>query len=973
MKPCFAYILCLFCFTAFLPVFAFSQPSIGQIETINYSRIQYAGGTQNWAMAQDANGRMYVANNEGLLVFDGAKWQLYPLPNKTILRSIAFGNDGKLYAGAQDEFGYYAADKVGRLHFFSLKTLLPDPYKTFADVWNIQIINNAIFFRTNDKIMRLLDNKITVYPPSSTWISMYKNGNQLLAQDANKGLFIFRDNQWQTLIEKSILPADFIITDILQYHNDTGLVCTTKKGLFLIAQNKLISFGESTELSSQHFTSLLAIDENIFFAGTYENGVFSINRKGKILENIISTKGLQNNTVRCLYKDVSGNVWIGLDNGISFIGLKTAIEHINPPSFNNGGGYGIKILNGAMYFALSTGLFSLPLSQTSNISEITHSPEKILDGQTWNLSVINNQILAGRDDGFWKINNQKPELISSISGYWTYQLISHNDSEKIAAGNYYGIRLFHEKNENLIEDGDIKNFTESSRFVEVDSNNIWISHPYRGVFKIDLSNYAVTKFSREDGLPSDLDNHVFKLQNKIVFATPKGIYEYNANINKIEPSKKYADLFGEMPIRYLKEDEKGNIWFVSDKMVGVADFNSAKPIIHFIPELKNKILSGFENIYPFNSQNVFIGAQSGFYHINYERYLQQMRPYKAYITLVEAIGNEDSIFFGGYKSLIDTQNIKTEFAYKWNSLHFSFAASIYGQQPVAEFSYYLKGFDKQWSNWSNKDEKEYTNLPEGTYTFYVKARNSPSQESEEYAYTFSIAPPWYRTWWAYAIYTIGLISILYAWYKFQEKKHRQKQNERRMLDIKKFEDEQRQLTFQHQLELEKSEKEVIRLQNENLQVEIGHKNSELAGIAMNLVQKKEFLLKITDELNKLNKSGKETIDAIEFKKILRSLTSEEKLDEEWKQFSIHFNKVHSNFLITLKNKHQNLNAHDLKLCAYLRMNLTTKEMARLMSISVRGVEINRYRLRKKLQLQPKEDIFQYLLKLESDNNDNGNL
>ena len=139
---------------------------------------------------------------------------------------------------------------------------------------------------------------------------------------------------------------------------------------------------------------------------------------------------------------------------------------------------------------------------------------------------------------------------------------------------------------------------------------------------------------------------------------------------------------------------------------------------------------------------------------------------------------------------------------------------------------------------------------------------------------------------------------------------------------------------------------------------------------MNLVQKKEFLLKITDELNKLNKPGKDTIENTELKKIIRSLGSEEKLDEEWKQFSIHFNKVHSDFLVTLKNKHPNLSAHELKLCAYLRMNLTSKEMAQLMSISVRGVEINRYRLRKKLQLQPKEDLFQFLLSVEASNKSN---
>ena len=137
---------------------------------------------------------------------------------------------------------------------------------------------------------------------------------------------------------------------------------------------------------------------------------------------------------------------------------------------------------------------------------------------------------------------------------------------------------------------------------------------------------------------------------------------------------------------------------------------------------------------------------------------------------------------------------------------------------------------------------------------------------------------------------------------------------------------------------------------------------------MNLVQKKEFLLKIKEELNKINqinKSGKETIETSELKKILRSLTEDEKLNDEWEQFSIHFNKVHGDFLIILKEKFPDLKPHELKLCAYLRMNLSSKEIAHLMSISVRGVEISRYRLRKKLQIPTDVNLFQFLFEIES--------
>ncbi len=944
---------------------ALAQTPVGRIEVTSFSRTAYGAGTQNWAIAFDHYGRIYIANNEGLLIHNGTNWQLIPIPNKTILRSIAFAADGKLYAGAQDELGFFAPNKKGQLSYTSLKTLLPPGEQTFADIWDIETAGRDVFFRANDKIMRLSGGALTVYKTTSSWLALSNFKGELVAQDEQKGLLVFRGGDWQPLMASSSLPAGCIITDIVPYNQDTCLAASTRNGLFLLVKDKLLPFSLKNSPPERHFTSLVALDDQIFLAGTYSNGIVQFNRSGQVLENINDKNGLINNTVQCIRSDAAGNLWAGLDNGIAYMKSDASIRLINPPSFRNGSGYAARVLNGELYFALSTGLQSLPLSSGSSLAQATGEPITLLEGLTWNLSVINNQLLTGRDDGCWTISGHQVNRVSASPGYWTYQPLSGKDSLKIAAGNYNGIRLFEAKNGFLTDQGGIPDFKESSRYLETEGNMIWVSHPYRGVFKIDLSNNRISRYTQKDGLPADLDNHVFKLKGRIVFATPKGVYEYRAADNKMVPAAAYTKLFGQMPLRYLKEDEKGNIWFVQNKMVGVVDFGNTQPAIQFIPELKNKILSGFENIYPYNTQNVLIGSESGFYLLNYELYRQKRLPLRTYINLIKITGGIDSVLFGGFGDNNQAGGLDQPIPYQWNSLHFSFATSIYGQYPGAEYSFWLEGFDKTWGNWTTQYEKDYTNLPEGKYVFHVKSRNTPSSESGEYTWTFSVSPPWYRTLWAYFMYAVALTALLYTLYKYQEKKHYRKQAERRLADQQKFEEEQRQLTYQHQLELEKTEKELIRLKNENLEAEIEYKNAELASTAMNLVQKKEFLLKLTEELNKLNKPGKETVDTSELKKIIRSLASEEKLDEEWKQFSIHFNNVHTNFLITLKNAHPNLNAHELKLCAYLRMNLTSKEIAQLLSISVRGVEISRYRLRKKLQLQPKEDLFQFLLNLEA--------
>jgi DNA-binding CsgD family transcriptional regulator len=942
-----------------------TQTSIGQNEIKIFARTQYGAGTQNWAIVQDNKNRLYFANNEGLLVFNGTNWQVYPVPNKTILRSIAFGPGGKLFAGAQDELGYYAPDQAGRLQFTSLKNLLPVNEKNFTDVWELECTEKDVFFRTNAKIYKLTGDKFEIYPATSAWLSLHKYQQRILAHDKKDGLLVYENARWSSLITAEMLPPGFFVTDIITYKKDTSLVSTTSNGLYLLTQNKLIPFPVKSFFFNplQHFTSLAVINDSGFLAGTYFNGVYRISENGEVLENISTKNGLPNNTVRYLFAANNNDAWICLDNGIAFYPGNNAIKHINPATFNNGAGYGVKSFNGELYFALSTGLQWLPVSSPADLSTITDEPKKILDGLTWNLSVVNNQLFSGRDDGLWKINNHKASPVSAGNGYWLCQPIPSTSPLQIAAGNYSGIHLFDVAGNSFTDKGIVKNFTESSRYLETDDNNIWVSHPYRGVYKISLKNYSVSLYNQSKGLPADLDNHVFKIKGKVLFATVKGIYEYNPSRDEIIPAKEFASLFGEKAVRYLKEDEKGNIWFVQDKMLGVADYSSGNPVVHYIPELTNRILSGFENIFPYNTKNVFAGAENGFFLINYEAYRNSLQPLKVYLTSVKTIGNRDSIFFGGFTNN-NTEDVK-EIAvkYRMNSLHFACAATLFSQNTNTEFSYFLDGFDNSWSEWDTNNEKDYTNLPAGTYSLKIKARNSPSHESPVYAYRFTIIPPWYQTWWTYSLYIIVLAALFYTLFKYQDKKHRQKQEARILADKIKYEEEQRRLAYQHQLELEKTENELIRLRNEKLETEIEHKNSELASIALNLVQKKEFQLKITEELNKLHKADNKNIEPSEIKKILRTISSDEKLAEDWEQFSVHFNNVHSDFLINLKNKYPVLNAYDLKLCAYLRMNLSSKEMAKLMSISVRGVEIGRYRLRKKLQLQPKEDLFQFLLTL----------
>jgi DNA-binding CsgD family transcriptional regulator len=505
---------------------------------------------------------------------------------------------------------------------------------------------------------------------------------------------------------------------------------------------------------------------------------------------------------------------------------------------------------------------------------------------------------------------------------------------------------------------------ESARFVCIDNGKIWVAHPYKGIYRVQFNgDKAETKYyTPREGVLSANGNYIFKIKNRIILTTENGIYEYNESKDEFLPSVFYNDLFQGKNVRYLKEDGSGNVWFVFDKILGVVDMSASKPQIIYFPELTNKFVSGFEHIYPVNKNNVFIGGERGFYHINFEQYKKIKYPLQVQITAVRVMNQKDSLIFGGYTGEVNedsrVKNKRNTVSHSWNSFHFEFASPVYAQQSNIEYSYCLEGFEDKWSEFSKKTEKEYTNLPTGNYLFKVKARNNLGNESAVGSYNFSVLPPWYQTRWAYTIYIFFFIAANYMLYRLLKTKFRAQQ--------KKHEEEQNRLLYMHQLELEKTDKEIVKLKNEKLEAEIQHKNTELASVAMHLVQKGELLGKIKDQMVRLKKNTENEKDSDDFKKIIRVISEEDQIDKQWEKFTMHFDNVHSDFLSALKNRYSSLSANELKLSAYLRMNLSTKEIAQLMNISVRGVEISRYRLRKKLQIPTEINLFDFLLNLNGE-------
>ncbi len=952
-----------------LPLAVFSQNTIGLPDVINYSKQTYSAGLQNWDIQQDQNGIIYIANNEGLLSFDGKNWTLFPLPNKTIVRSVAIGNDNKIYVGGQDEIGFFEPAKNGYLQYHSLTQLIPTKDKTFGDIWDIVVFKNDIFFRSINKIFKFTNQTFATFKAPTEWAYLGICNNQLLAQDSKSGILKFSDNVWQPLFVSNSFVENDPVTAILPINSDSALITTLKNGIFILSKTDITRLETiNTQLFKTNRIYAATRVNNLFTAlATNNNGIYIIDNKGNIVQSFSKTEGLQNNNVLTIFLDNQSNLWLGLDNGIDFIAYNSAIKHITP-NIQNSSGYAAIIHNNRLYIGTSNGLFSVLLE--NGIKDISFSKGKFeavnnTYGQTWSLASINNQLLLAHHEGAFSVSNNNIEPLTPLSGFWNFLPVSTTfPTQQMLSGNYRGISFFNYTNNKFVETLSIPNFHESSRFFTVDrDDNTWVSHPYHGIFKIfrdKNSVFNITTYT-QNGLPSKLDNQVFKIRNEVVFATSKGIYSYNAQKDSFEPSIFYNKILGNISLRYLKEDASGNVWFIHDKTLGVIDFSGKEPAIIYLPELNNKMISGFECIYPVNDNNIFLGGEKGFFNIDFEKYKKTLPNLQVQIRSVKIIDNTDSLLFGGYFKEVNDKQVQDPSAIasiksSFKTIQLAYASTLFGYQTNLKYSYRLKGFDDNWSDWTTRTEKEYTNLPAGSYVFEVRVRSNLGNESAPAAYAFNMLPPWYLSIVAKLLYLILFFLMIYAVNKWQNKKFEKKQE--------KIKEEQKQLVYIHELEINKTESQLVTLQNEKLEADINFKNSELASSAMHLVKKSELLTKLKSELTHMMRGIDNPQAVAELKKLIKSLSEDDNMDKEWEHFSKHFDKVHSDFLVELKEKHSAITPNELKLSAYLRMNLSTKEIAQLMNISVRGVEISRYRLRKKLALPSETSLFDYLIGIQ---------
>ncbi len=935
--------------------------NIGLPEIKNYKRTDYQGGTQNWDIDQDKEGNLYFANNNGLFQFDGTTWHQYSLPNLSVIRTVEIDNSDKIFVGGYNEFGYFKADSKGRLMYHSLSKFLntrnDSTENTIDIIWKIHITKTEVIFQSFGGLFIYKNNALKMIKAPTKFHFSFQVKDKLYFQDTSLGLMEYKNNKLYPIAGSTIFNTTQV-WGMFSLPNQKLMIATLDKGLFILENGKFSPWNNQANEFAIKNSCLggVAMENNYIVLNSVRNGLIVCDSSGTILQLINLKKGLQNNTVLTSFVDSKSNLWLGLDNGITFINENSPFSYFGF-SYDISTVYASVIHKDILYVATNQGVFCHRWNLQFN--EEPFALVTGTTGQAYNIQVIDGQLICSHNRGAFVIEGGAVNKILDHVGYWVFKKIPNNPNYMIGS-NYNGFSLFIKGPNGWEFSHQIEGFYKSVGEFEIDSKNIWVKKDnllYQIALSEGYENFRDIKTYRYLSEADKDDFSIQKINNTIYFKTNQYFYKYSQNSNVFYADKTATNLFKSMlSSSTIHEDDYGNIWYAKKSGLGVlmkkSTDNYTKIEAPFFNLTQNLVLNNL-SVYTLNSGNIFFGFTDGLAHYNSRISKEFMAKPKAFIRSFSSC--KETLFFGNGN--LNTEKFKIP--YSANHVKFIFSSPTYENVENIKFSYQLEGFEDKWSGWSNSFLKEYTNLREGDYVMKVKVLNSYGIPSDETDLSFTISPPWYRHFLAYLIYIIAIASVFY-YIRIQIQAKIRKNKYYQTIEQRKIYLEKESKIRQEQFDLEK---EIEKLQNEKLKVKILAKDKELVTNSLQIAKKNKILNGIIQKLKDINVDSFDESAKFQLSKLNKSIVKEVNADHSWKDLEKHIKNVHYDFLKRLKELCPNISPRELDLSTYLLMNMSTKEIAEIMNISSGGVELARYRLRKKLGLNNKENLTSYLISI----------
>lgn len=921
----------------------------------NFSPSDYKAGIQNIDFAQNRDMGIFVANNLCVLSYNGKEWGRYNFRSGKKNRSLAFDEEqNRLYVGAQGELGYFEQN----WHYVSLLGEVPEAYRDFDEVWDVFLLGPAVYFCTFQGIFAYEGGKVSVLSHPEGLERCFHLKGKIFAQTQEGRLLEVKGDSLSPVYGPGKLEG--VLAGIVPY--DQGYLMFYNSGavVYRTPVETTTPFPAlASALKGTYVNHVLALSDRRLAIATQTGGLFLFNPQTNAVEQITADAGLATNACLRSFQDYQGNLWVGMQNGIALIHINSPMQLLGKAIGLQGSGYeGFEVEEGT-YFTTSSGIYFL--GEGSEESVFLEGTE----GPAYGIEEIAGKLYAGHHRGLFLLEDGRARQIAQVEGVWGVKPLRSNPAYAVG-GTYFGLYLFKLNGSQTLEPlHPIEGFSLSSRFFEEDPQGaIWVSQYYKGLYRLRLSPDLKSVQTQAIGMDSlqltEEQVSLVRVEEQLLLATSIGLYELDPETACITPTQQFSNTAEEEPVYLVAQDKSNNVHVLSDNGVGFYDKVSTdnyrfqpSSLYQLRYHLNNDLLQASVNI----EQGVLFSANEGFVHYSPEAENQSVIEQPVVAKQVFDVSKNEELYTLPPFLAAPDAPAQVQVGAGTKILKFSIEAFQFSNLNDTKFRYLLKGFDEDYGPWTSTTSKEYTNLKAGDYEFVAQARGYLGKTIASQPIKVTVTPPFYKSNVAKFFYVVLGVLALLVILLLQRKRYQRKADaaeKERQLELRKKQQKLSRIEEEKQQALDQ-------MKAESVQRELQHVNKLLAASTMNLVVKNEFIDSIKTELQQLKQTGRwaEAKQALE--KIVKEIDINLKLQEDWEQFEYHFDQVHGDFLTRLQQDYPDLSPNEQKLCTLLRLNLNTKEIANILSISQRGVEVARYRLRKKLGLEKGQNLSKFVL------------
>jgi signal transduction histidine kinase/CheY-like chemotaxis protein len=849
--------------TAFLVVLALPAHSHAQPQTDlgipvlhNYSTKDSDLG-QVWAVIQDRRGVIFFGGQSIVTEYDGVTWRKLPLPS-AVARSFAMDSAGKIWVGASANFGYLEPDANGTLQYVSLLEKIPPEHRAFTDLWQVLITPQGNFFRAYERLFRWDGKSMHVWTTNTRFQALAEVRGHIYTSQDGIGLQEIVGDELRDL-PGGAAYKDSAKLSVYPYDNGRMLVSARGETLTLYDGQKVTPFPTQADdyLKKNELYTYTPLPDGSLCVNTIRGGAVILEHDGRIRRILAKDAGLQSQTVLSSYSDREGGLWLGLGLGVTRVEINSPISIFSRDAILDVASY-----KGSPYAAAGTGgtaLFRLTPDSKTGLPSLQPIPNS--GSQGFGLLPIHDptgkvpdQLLAATSNGIMKIEGDTASpAVAGLQGLTqgANNLVqSRKFPNRVFAGHPGWVSSIRWEDGKWIDEGRLPNFTSGVDNLAEDSDGaLWVATMDRKILRITVASTGMRESTGEfltakDGLVDGEMYVTFAGGNMFVIPQPpKNFLRWDAATHRLVPDNRFflptkdpEALALPIPL------DNGDVFSVTLSSNGQRQglFKRKPDGSYALDEEPFRLLSRF-NINQVHSEpdGYWIAGNDGI--VRFDPRVKSSGE-KSFTTLVRQVtsGSKDIVFGGA--PLAAASELKLP--HDRNSLRFEFAAPTYGDEEATQYQYFLDGADPDWSAWGKQKEANYGTLGPGSYRFRVRARNLEGSTGEEGVYSFSILPPWYRTGWAYSLYS--LLFLICAGVA-------------------------RQGVVKHEREKSRRENEALEAQAKALEATVAERTQEIRTQATEIAAQKDHLQQAYETVELLSEIGKEITASLDLDTILFKL------------------------------------------------------------------------------------------------------